>query len=455
MAGVPNDPGKHLKNETQVRSRRPEPLNGTKRRLRIGIYSPFFGSTIGGGEKYLGVTAEALRDGFPDADLEIMSATTVDVELYERMLGLDLRGIGIRSNNPGPSRLKRVLARIPTLRLYRDLVISAQAVRQTARYDLFISMVYVLPAFSRARRGVILCQFPYTRQIDLVGSPRVRGPLFELYSRPYWRLRRRLFAGEIDAFQQIICQSEYVRHWVKNIWGRESVVVNPPIDVPTEEPRWEKKEKIILSVGRFFAGGHSKRHDVMALAFRDMYDAGCRDWELHLAGSVHLDKPDDREYFKKVVALTSGYPIRLHADAPKEKVEDLYQRASIYWHAAGYGVDAERKPAELEHFGMTTAEAMGYGIAPVAIARGGQPEVVQDRVNGYLWNTPDELKALTSRLIGDPELRRRLGEEARRTTFRFSRDRFKESMVEVLRPMVAELSDELGTVGTPREATTA
>jgi glycosyltransferase involved in cell wall biosynthesis len=418
--------------------------SGSKRMLRIGIYSPFLGSTIGGGEKYLGVTAEAVRDGFPDVDLEIMSPRSVDVDLYERMLAVDLRGVRIRSNNPGPSRLKRVLARVPTLRLYRDLIVSAQAVPQTAHYDLFISMVYVLPAFSRARRGVILCQFPYTRQIDVVGTPRMRGRLFELYSKPYWALRRWLFAGEIDSFHLIICQSEYVRRWVKSLWQRDSIVVNPPIDVPAEEPRWEEKDKIILSVGRFFAGGHSKRHDVMARVFREMYDRGCRDWELHLAGSVHLDKLEDREYFKRVVALTSGYPIYLHVDVPKQEIDDLYRRASIYWHAAGYGVDEKVRPAELEHFGMTTAEAMAWGVAPVAIARGGQTEVVEDGVNGYLWNTPDELRAKTIALISDPELRRRLGERARRSTFRFSRERFKASMVDALRPIVAELRGELG-----------
>jgi glycosyltransferase involved in cell wall biosynthesis len=418
------------------------PGSGGRRRLRIGLYSPFFGSTIGGGEKYLGVTAEAARDGFPEADVEIMSPTKVDVDLYERMLGLDLHGIGIRSNNPRPSRLKRALAKIPTLRLYRDLVVSAQAVPQTARYDLFISMVYVLPAFSRARRGVILCQFPYQRQLDVVGTPRFRGPLFDLYSRPYWALRNRLFAGEIDSFQLIVCQSEYVRKWVRRLWGRESLIVNPPIDIPQGEPGWETKEKIILSVGRFFAGGHSKRHDVMAQAFRDLYDGGCRDWELHLVGSVHLDKPEDREYFTKVISLTSGYPIRVHVDIPRDKVDDLYQRASIYWHAAGFGADGERRPAELEHFGMTTAEAMGHGAAPVAIARGGQVEVVEDGVNGYLWNTPDELKTKTIELMGDPRLRRQLGEAARRSVFRFSREAFKKAMVDALRPVLAGLDPE-------------
>jgi glycosyltransferase involved in cell wall biosynthesis len=412
------------------------------RRLKIGLYSPFFGSTMGGGEKYLGVTAEAVRDGFPDADVEIMSPTKVDVDLYERMLGLDLRGVAIRSNNPRPSRLKRALVKIPTLRLYRDLVVSAQALPQTARYDLFISMVYVLPAFSHARRGVILCQFPYERQIDVVGTPRVRGRLFDLYSRPYWGLRRRLFGGEIDAFQLVICQSEYVRGWVKKLWNREAAIVNPPIDVPAAEPAWDEKEKIILSVGRFFFGGHSKRHDVMAQAFREMYDAGCRGWQLHLVGSVHLDKPEDGAYFKKVLSLASGYPIEIHVDVPREKVDDLYRRASIYWHAAGYGADEGGRPVDLEHFGMTTAEAMGHGAAPVAIGRGGQVEVVQDGVNGYLWNTPEELKARTMQLMGDPELRRRLGEAARRSTFRFSRQSFKESMVDALRPVVSDLEAE-------------
>lgn len=427
-----------------MRSRGPTSGNGAGRPLKIGIYSPFFGTTIGGGEKYLGVTAEAVRDGFPGADLEIMSPGQVDVDGYERMLGLDLRGVRIRSNNPGPSRLRRRLASIPTLRLYRDLVVSAQALPETARYDLFISMVYVLPAFSRARRGVILCQFPYERRLSVVGTPRFRGPLFDLYARPYWALRRRLFGGEVDAFQTIICQSNYVRGWVRKLWGRESMVINPPIDVPAEEPAWDGKQKIILSVGRFFAGGHSKRHDVMVKAFREMCDAGLKDWELHLVGSVQTEKPNDCEYFVKVVSMTSGYPIRMHVGVPGSEVEELYRRASIYWHAAGYGVDEERHPVELEHFGMTTAEAMGYGVTPVAIARGGQPEVVQDGVNGRLWRTTDELKSRTLELIEDPDQRRRLGEEARRSVARFSRERFKKSMIEALEPIVAELEASTG-----------
>ena len=405
--------------------------------LRVGIYSPFFGSTLGGGEKYLGVTAEAVRDAFPEATVEIMSPVPVRVDLYERMLGLDLSGIALRSTNSQPGRLKRLAARLPTLRLYRDLLVSAQAAPQTARYDLFISMVYVLPAFTRARRSVMLCQFPYERRLD-IDRPRVPNRLFKLYLWPYWRLRRAVFGGEVDGFQLIVCQSEYVREWVRRLWERESAVVNPPIDIPKEEPDWGAKEKLIVSVGRFFTGGHSKRHDVMVRAFRQLCDEGHEGWELHLAGAVHRERPADREYFDRVAELARGYPVHIHTDVPREKVEDLYRRASIYWHAAGYGADAESQPAALEHFGMTTAEAMGHGAVPVAIGRGGQPEVVQEGETGYLWESVPTLKQRTAELMADPELRRKMGEAARRASSRYSRHEFKRRMSDLLRPMLAD-----------------
>jgi glycosyltransferase involved in cell wall biosynthesis len=405
--------------------------------LRVGIYSPFFGSTLGGGEKYLGVTAEAVRDAFPEAAVEIVSPVPVEVELYERMLGLDLHGITMRSTNGRPGRLKRLAARIPTLRLYRDLLVSAQAASSTAQYDLLISMVYVLPAFTRARRSVMLCQFPYERRLH-IERPRLPPSLFKLYLWPYWRLRRAVFGGEVDGFQLIVCQSEFVREWVRRLWERDAAVINPPIDVPEQEPDWPSKEKLILSVGRFFTGGHSKRHDVMVQAFRQICDEGEEGWELHLAGSVHRDRAADREYFDRVVSEARGYPIHIHTDVPGEQVQGLYRRASIYWHAAGHGADAERHPAALEHFGMTTAEAMGHGAVPVAIGRGGQTEVVEDGVTGFLWESIPALKRRTLELITDSELRLRMGRAARRASFRHARPEFKRRMADALAPLLAD-----------------
>jgi glycosyltransferase involved in cell wall biosynthesis len=406
--------------------------------MKIGLYSPFMGSTIGGGEKYFGVAAEAVRDGFPGAEVEVLTPLPVDVERYERMLALDLHGISFRSVYRGGGGAKGRLNRMPMLRRYRDLAVSIQAARLTGAYDLLIAMVYVLPAFSRARRGIILCQFPY----DLARPARYRGLmalLHRLYGKPDTWLRRWLLGREVDDFDRVVCQSQYVRTWVERLWHRDALVVSPPIDVPDEQPDWPRKRNAILTVGRFFAGGHNKRHDLMVRAFTELCDDGLRDWELHVAGSVHLTTDADVQYLEGVRRLASGYPVFLHEDASRNEVMRLYKEASIYWHSAGYGVDAESRPADLEHFGMTTVEAMAQGAVPVVIAQGGQLEVVDDRDTGYLWKDPDELKARTLALVANKALRREMGERARQASWRFSRARFVEEMIKAVRPVVESL----------------
>jgi glycosyltransferase involved in cell wall biosynthesis len=393
---------------------------------------------MGGGEKYLGVAAEAVRDAFPRHRVEIVSPVPVDVERYERMLGLDLHGIGFRSGSVGGGGLGRRIRRLRLLRRYADLYLSARVVGWTADYDLLLSMVYVLPAFSRARRSVVLCQFPY--QLDSSeGGGGPRRLLYRAYMAPYNILKARLLGGDVEAFQLILSQSEYVRTWVRRYWGRDSLIVNPPIDVPEPEPDLDAKQPIILSVGRFFAGGHCKRQDVMVETFRKMCDGGLTGWELHLVGSLHRSNPAHMRYFEEIKALARGYPVQIHPDAPLELVQDLYRRASLYWHAAGYGVDAERRPADLEHFGMVTAEAMGYGCVPVAIARGGQVEVVRDGVDGFLWDQPGQLAEKSMRLMGDRDMRRHLALAAREASHRFSRQRFKRRMADAVQPLVAGL----------------
>jgi glycosyltransferase involved in cell wall biosynthesis len=365
----------------------------------------------------------------------------VDVEGYERMLGLDLHGISFRSVYRAGGGVKGRLNRVPMLRRYRDLAVSIQAARLTQAYDVLIAMVYVLPAFSRSRRGIILCQFPY----ELARPAPYRGltaPVHRLYALPAVWLRQLMLGREVDDFDRVICQSQYVRTWVERLWHRDALVVNPPIDVPDEEPDWSRKRNTILTVGRFFAGGHNKRHDLMVQAFRELCDSGLQDWELHVAGSVHSTTDADVRYLDAVRQLASGYPVFLHEDASRDEVMQLYREASIYWHAAGYGVDGESRPADLEHFGMTTVEAMAHGAVPVVIAQGGQLEVVDDGITGFYWRHVDELKAGTLTLAADAALRRAMGERARQESWRFSRARFVDEMTHAIRAVVESLQLE-------------
>ncbi|GAC1656114.1 MAG: hypothetical protein NVS9B1_10680 [Candidatus Dormibacteraceae bacterium] len=353
------------------------------------------------------MTAEAIRDGFPGAQVEIAGPVPADRDQYEARLGLDLRGIELRSQNRRLTPAHRLANRLTALRPLRNRILSGQAARDTARYDLYLAMAYRIPVHSSARRSVILCQFPYRSKEG------------------------------IDEFQAVICQSEYVRDWVGRYWGREAEVVNPPIDRPEEDPDWGAKEDRILSVGRFFAGGHSKRHDLLIEAFRDLCDGGLKGWHLDLAGAVHRDGPH-AGHFEAIRARAAGYPISFHPDVSLERLNELYGRASLYWHAAGHGGTAD--PEELEHFGMTVAEAMGHGAVPLVPAAGGLPEVISDGVDGLHWTAPGQLGRLTLDLVRDPARRRLMGQSARATSARFNRVEFKRRMVQALRPHVEAAS---------------
>jgi glycosyltransferase involved in cell wall biosynthesis len=187
----------------------------------------------------------------------------------------------------------------------------------------------------------------------------------------------------------------------------------------------------ILSVGRFFAGQHNKRHLAMIAAFRRLIDGGLRGWDLHLVGGL-TPGPEHARYLEQVRAAARGYPIHIEVGLPFADLVTRYQTAAIYWHAAGYGEDEDRRPITAEHFGITTVEAMAGGCVPVVIAHGGQVELVTHGVNGYLWRTLDELCTYTQALIGDPARRAQMAEVAKASAGRFDEAHFAERLAATL-----------------------
>lgn len=79
-------------------------------------------------------------------------------------------------------------------------------------------------------------------------------------------------------------------------------------------------------------------------------------------------------------------------------------------------------PSDTETLGFVAMEAMASGVPAVGARAGGIPDVIEHEVNGLLF-TPLDLGDLTRqvrRLLDDRELRRRLGERARRDMERHS-----------------------------------
>jgi len=90
---------------------------------------------------------------------------------------------------------------------------------------------------------------------------------------------------------------------------------------------------------------------------------------------------------------------------PHDELGPLYERAAVV-----------AVPSHREGFGVVCAEAMAYGRPVVAGAVGGLLDLVVDGETGLLVQPRDVagLREALERLLADAELRRRLGENARR-----------------------------------------
>jgi glycosyltransferase involved in cell wall biosynthesis len=237
------------------------------------------------------------------------------------------------------------------------------------------------------------------------------GPRAVLATRFPWLLRDLGGHVFLNGYDTVLANSEYTRGWIRRLWQVDSDVLFPPIQVDRLSPAAER-EKVVLSVGRFFAPGlgHSKRQLEMVRMFGQMVRDGKLDgWSMTVMGGC---EESNRPYLESVLAAAAGLPVAVVPNAPRAEVERAMSTASVFWSATGFGEDEERAPWAQEHFGMTTAEAMAGGCVPVVIDRAGQREIVRDGADGFRWSTPAELAEKTVRVATDPELRRRLSAAA-------------------------------------------
>jgi glycosyltransferase involved in cell wall biosynthesis len=212
----------------------------------------------------------------------------------------------------------------------------------------------------------------------------------------------------LGTYQRIVAVSRFTEGWIRRRWGRDSVVLPPPV---VTQPVLAK-QPVILAVGRFFdpASGHGKHQLELVEGFRALRGAGgAEGWELHLAGGC---EPTGERYLATVRRAAAGLPVSFHVGATGAALRRLYGEASLFWHATGLGEDL-RHPERFEHFGITTVEAMSAGAVPLVFAGGGQLELFEPGRGGVLWTSPRELVAATRDLVADPARRARLSEGAR------------------------------------------
>jgi glycosyltransferase involved in cell wall biosynthesis len=354
--------------------------------MRIGFHNPYRGS-VGGGDRYLyTMLEEAARDRA--AELVVLSPERPDPARWARV------GVGVE---PGTFEWR------PTE--------GTQLTERSRDLDLLVGLATDVPVESAARRSVAMVQFPFRAR---------ERPLERARAAVLSATGRRRAPRALASYQRYLCNSRFSQEWIARRLGVDAEVLAPPVDPPARPPAVERRPWIV-SVGRFFRGGHEKRQDVLIEAFGDLGAAG---WELHLAGTADSGAKTQR-WLAELRERARGLPVHFHVDAPRQEVLDLYAGAALYWHAAGYGVDADRHPERVEHFGIATAEAMAHGAVPLVVPRGGQAEIVRAGETGAHWRTVPELVAATRELIDAPEELARLSEAAARDARQYDTARFR------------------------------
>jgi glycosyltransferase involved in cell wall biosynthesis len=136
---------------------------------------------------------------------------------------------------------------------------------------------------------------------------------------------------------------------------------------------------------------------------------------------------------EEFLTATEGLPRTIVGDGPIQVPDAVgWSDLGPYYEQAAVVV----VPSHREGYGMVAREAMAYGRAVVATDVGGLRDAIDDGENGLLVPPRDvrALRAAIERLLGDKELRERLGRAAREKAEReWSKARAGDALVELYR----------------------
>lgn len=340
--------------------------------MRLGFYSPYL-DTFGGGERYVLTLASHLSK---KEKVEIFWDDAAVKAPISKFLKIDLSKTHFTQNIFKSKKISRVLA--------------------TRKYDIIFILSDGSIPLSLAKKNILHFQVPF---------------VFQKVSRTdKLKLRK---------YEHIIVNSYFTKKFIDKSFEVKSQVIYPPVDI--NSLKVGKKDKIILSVGRFGPNQlHPKKQEVLIEVFKELYKTE-KDWKLYLVGQA---KKEDQKHLRFLRKLSSGLAIRILGNISQEQLRDLYSKSSIYWHATGFGEDEQKFPQKMEHFGIATVEASASGAVPVVISLGGQKEIVEHNKTGLLWSTKSQLLTETLRLINDKSLMRKLAEAAIKNSKKFSKDIF-------------------------------
>ena len=192
-----------------------------------------------------------------------------------------------------------------------------------------------------------------------------------------------------------IAISKYIAKRIKKIYGKESVVIYPPVDVDKFEV-YTKKENFYLTASRMVP---YKKIDLIVESFSKMPDK-----KLVVIG----DGPD----FEKIKSK-AGKNVEILGYQPFGVLKDYMQKAKAFIFAAE------------EDFGIIPVEAQACGTPVIAYGKGGVTETVIENKTGMFFNKQN-IESLIEVINKFEEIEDKFDSNIiRKNAEKFSKERFK------------------------------
>lgn len=321
------------------------------KKTKVGLYNPYL-NVLGGGEKHILSIIDVLVE--KGAEVTVFWNKNISQELEERF----------------------------SLQYLKKLKWAPWSLRPTlSKFDYFFYVTNGSYFFSTAKKNFIFCMVPDIKLYNLNLINRVK----------LWNYK-------------FISNSPYTTKWLSR-WGINPITIPPYIDDNLFKKNKIKKEKIILSVGRFFPHLHSKNQEKIIQVFLLLKktDSKFRNYKLILAGGL---KKEDKKYFNQLKSLSKNDPsVIIKPNVTLYELYQLYELSNYFWHFTGLGIDEEKHPEQVEHFGIAPLEAVASGCLTFCHNSGGPKEFINDNETGFLFDTEKELIEKMIEIENNPEIK--------------------------------------------------
>lgn len=385
---------------------------------KIGLYINDILYNTGGTEAYTVKLCNALQEIYPEAHISFISECykKEDAPTSDEFINIINSKYGTQINS---TRADFIPVRADKSNKIGTIILRNRLVKISKRFDLLFYCSRGNYIF-KAKKNIHIVHFP-TKPIAV--QKEGANPLVIWYEKQKDK-------AYIKAYDLFLPNSQFTEKHFKKIWdgidddklNRVTKISYPA--VTAIEDLHIQKENIILILSRI---EKSKHLETLIDAYKSS-EYLKQNYKLIIAGGLTKTLEN---YKTELETRADGANIEFIVNAPYSTITELYNKASIFWHCKGFEIDEDTEPELMEHFGMSTVEAMSAGCVPIVINAAGQKETVNEEC-GYKWNSVDELVKYTEEIAQNPEKLKKMSNAAKERAKSFTMESFTANIRNIL-----------------------